>query len=49
MTLKEIKSRKIIKTSQDKNRKLILLLAANCAITIKISTILIYQREFRDL
>lgn len=39
----------IIKASQDENRELVSLLAAICAIVIKIQPMLIYEGESRDL
>lgn len=49
MTLEKIKSGKIIRASQDRNGELMSLLAAICIIAMKISFILIYQSEFRNL
>lgn len=49
MTLEEMRSGEIIGVSQDGNREWISLLAAICAIVIKIPLILIYQGESRDL
>lgn len=44
-----MKNGKIIGVSQDKNRKQVLLLAAICAIAIKIPSYFIYQKELKDL
>lgn len=49
MTLEEMRSGKIIKVSQDRNRELVLLLGAICAIAIKIPPVFIYQGELGDL
>lgn len=48
ITLEEIRSREIIRASQDGNRKWVLLLAIVYVVVIKIPSILIYQRELRD-
>lgn len=49
MTLQKMKNKEIIKASQDKNRKWILLLAAIYMIIIKILFVFIYQKNFRDI
>ncbi len=49
ITLEKIKSGEIIRTSQDKNREQVLLLAIVCAIAMKIPLILIYHKESGDL
>lgn len=49
MTLKEMKSKEIIRVSQDKNKEQMSLLAAICAVAMKISLILIYQGECGNL
>lgn len=47
--MEEIKSKEILKASQNKNNKWILLLAIIYAIAIKIPLCFIYQKEWGDL
>lgn len=49
MTYKKLKSRKIIKLSQNGNQKLISLLAAIYTVAATISPTLIYQEELKGL
>lgn len=49
ITLKEMKSGEIIGANQDKNGEWVLLLAIVCVVVMKISFVLIYQGEFKDL
>lgn len=49
ISLEEMRNRKIIRTSQDKNREYILLLAAICAIAIKIPSYFNYYGKSEDL
>ena len=49
MTLEEMRSGEIIGASQDRNREWVLLLAAVCAVAMKIPPVLIYQGESGDL
>lgn len=42
MSLKEMKSREIIETNQDKNKKYVLLLAAICVVAMKIPSCFMY-------
>lgn len=49
MTLEKMGNRKIIKASQDRIREWVSLLAAVCAVKIKIPPVFIYQEESGDL
>ncbi len=49
MTYEQLKSREIIGSSQDGNRKWMLLLAAKCAVAATVPPTLIYKGESGDL
>ena len=49
MSLEEMRSGEIIGASQDRNREWVSLLAAICAVAMKIPPCLIYQGESEDL